>query len=168
MENNFGQYVKIQNNISIVGKLEKAKKENCSIVFLCVGNSKVWFDSFGPFVGSFLQMSGVECFVYGNLSSNVLIGNIDEFLDMIYKFHVNPFIIVVDSSIYDGNDFDLLVKEEKTVCGVFSKNPIEIGDLKIACLVPSCEISTSDGYSKMVKQMRRICFFLKYVFCDCD
>ncbi len=168
MENNFSQYIKIQNNISIIEKLEKAKNENCSIVFLCVGNSKVWFDSFGPFVGSFLQISGIENFVYGNLRSNVLIDNIDEFLNMIYKFHVNPFIIVVDSSIYDGKDFDLLVKEEKTVCGAFSKNPVMVGDLKIACLVPSCEISSGEGYSKILKQIRRICFFLKYVFCDFD
>lgn len=166
MENYFCQYVKIQNNISIIEKLENAKKENRSIVFLCVGNSKVWFDSFGPFVGSFLQMCGIEYFVYGNIRSNVLIDNIDEFIEMIYRFHVNPFIIVVDSSVYDGDEFDLLVKQEKTICGAFSKNPIEVGDLKIACLIPSCEISNSDGYSKMLKQMRRICLFLKYVFCD--
>lgn len=159
------QILKVEKNISIIEKLEKAKNQKKNVVFLCVGNSKIWFDSFGPIVGSFLQCRGVENYVYGNVNSNVLSNNICEFIDMIYKFHVNPFIIVVDSSISNVSSFDLFVNEEPTLCGAFSENPCEVGDLKIACLVPSDNIFSEKNQKGFTSQIKKICLFLDYVFC---
>lgn len=167
MINSVDQVLKIQNNISFINKLENVNglKENRSVVFLCVGNSKIWYDAFGPYVGTLLQKMGIGNYVYGNIRSNILLSNIDEFIDMIYKFHSNPYIIVVDSAISDCSNFDLCVKEEKTVCGAFSENPVEIGDLKISCLIPAKAVLVPKCKNKLIAQIKRICFFIKYVFC---
>lgn len=165
MECNIVDVLKVQNNISIINLLEKAKHvHGRNVVFLCVGNSKIWYDCFGPFVGSLAQSLDFEYFIYGNARSNILLSNIDEYIEMIYRFHVNPYIIVFDSSISDVLDFDIIVKEGKTVCGAFSKSPVEIGDLKVSCLVPKSEIGNASGYFKMLSQIKRLGFFLEYVF----
>lgn len=163
---NLDQIIKVQNNIEIVSKLEKLKEIDNSrpIVFLCVGNSKIWYDCFGPFVGSVMQKLGFKYFVYGNNRANVLLNNIVEYISMIYSFHMNPFIVVLDSSISNCDEFDIRVEFESTVCGAFSDQSVEIGDCKISCLVPAKEIKRSVGYYKMIKEIKRICFFLNYVF----
>lgn len=159
------QILEVEKNISIIEKLEKVKNQKRNVVFLCVGNSSVWFDSFGPIVGSFLQTRGVDNFVYGNVRSNILMKNICEYVDMIHKFHVNPYIIVVDSSVSDVSSFELLVKEESTICGAFSENPCQIGDLKIACLVPSKDVFSDKNKNRFASQIKKICLFLNFVFC---
>ena len=168
MDTNIVKVLKVQNNISIINMLEKAKqnKQKSNIVFLCVGNSKIWYDCFGPFVGSLIQKLGLEYFVYGNIRSNILLSNIQEYINMIYRFHTNPYIIVLDSSISDVLDFDIIVKEGATVCGAFSQSPLEVGDMKISCLVPAKEIKSSAGYTKMLSEIKRIGFFLNHVFGD--
>lgn len=159
------QILEVEKNVSIIKKLEKAKNQKRNVIFLCVGNSSVWFDSFGPIVGSFLQTRGVDNFVYGNVRSNILMKNIYEYVDIIHKFHVNPYIIVVDSSVSNVSEFALLVKEEPTICGAFSENPCKIGDLKIACLVPSKNIFSEENRNHFASQIKKICLFLNYVFC---
>lgn len=161
-------YLKVLNNVSIVSVLEKVKEKNYdrSIVFLCVGNSKVWFDCFGPFVGSLLQRLGLQYYVYGNIKSNILTNNIKEYVNMIYRFHVKPYIIVLDSSISNAKDFDIVVKEEKTTCGAFSEKPFTVGDLKVSCLIPIAKIKNSSGYVEVLSMIKRIGFFLNYVFGD--
>ena len=75
--------------------LEKAKEneDKRSIVFLCVGNAKVWFDCFGPYVGSLLQKLEIDYYVYGNVRSNILTNNIEEYVNMIYRFqHICKFL----------------------------------------------------------------------------
>lgn len=166
MNKEVGLYLKALNNISIISMLEAAKEneDKKSIVFLCVGNSKVWFDCFGPYVGSLLQKLGIEYYVYGNVRSNILTNNIEEYVNMIYRFHVNPYIIVFDSAISDVEDFDIVVKEGQTTCGAFSDKAFSVGDLKVSCLVPAKEIKSSAGYVKMLAAVKRIGFFINYVF----
>lgn len=168
MENCVKQVIKVQNNISFINKLEKAKmmSNSRSVVFLCVGNSKIWFDAFGPYVGSLLQKMGVKNYVYGNNRYNILGNNIKNFVDLIYRFHINPYIIVVDSSVSNVSEFDIFVSEEKTVCGAYSESPYEVGDMKISCLVPSKAILNASKKDQMILQIKRICYFLKYVFID--
>ncbi len=166
MNKEVGLYLKALNNVSIVSMLEKAKEneDKRSIVFLCVGNAKVWFDCFGPYVGSLLQKLGINYYVYGNVRSNILTNNIEEYVNMIYRFHVNPYIIVFDSSICEVEDFELSIKEGQTTCGAFSDNPFSVGDMKISCLVPVKDIKSPDRYVKMLSAVKRIGFFIKYVF----
>ena len=83
---------------------------------------------------------------------------------MIYRFHVNPYIIVFDSSICEVEDFELSIKEGQTTCGAFSDNPFSVGDMKISCLVPVKDIKSPAGYVKMLSAVKRIGFFIKYVF----
>ena len=168
MNREISLYLKALNNVSIVSMLEKAKenKDKRSIVFLCVGNSKVWFDCFGPYVGSLLQKLGVEYYVYGNVRANILTDNIEEYVNMIHRFHVKPYIIVFDSAVSDVEEFDISVKEEQTTCGAFSENPFSVGDMKVSCLVPVKEIKSSVGYAKMLSVVRKIGFFINYVFDD--
>jgi len=51
-----------QNNYNLYKSLEKMIKKagKREIIFLCVGNPKIWFDSFGPIVGSVLKHLKIE------------------------------------------------------------------------------------------------------------
>jgi len=165
---NVNQILKVQNNIEMVSKFERLKEidKTRPVVFLCVGNSKIWYDCFGPYMGSLMQTLGFEYFVYGNNRANILLDNIEEYISMIYSFHINPFIVVLDSAISNQEEFDIRVEFESTVCGALSETPVEVGDFKISCLVPAKQIKSSAGYVKMLKEIKRVCFFLNFVFND--
>ena len=150
-------------NIDLIKKIEKLKiiSQNRDVVFLCVGNSKVWYDSFGPMIGTFLQYVGVSNYVYGNLKSNVNNNNIQKYVENIYKFHYNPFIVVFDNAISDENDFKIKIGECTTNCCCFDDEVFEVGDFSILCLTPIQFFNKPQKYYEMLDEVKRVCLYFK-------
>ena len=142
----------------ILEKLIKISEER-EVVFLCVGNSRVWYDCFGPIFGSVLISLGINKYIYGNTKFNITANNVSYFVELIYKFHNNPYIIVVDS-ILDGNFCGgLKIREKSIICAGLSNSPLEIGDMSITY---SIDINNKQKYYLLddilqkIKKMSRI------------
>jgi len=82
----------------------KLKKD---LVFICIGTSKVLFDSVGPQVGTRLKnkLGYYENFgfnnihVYGSVKENISLSKLDYYISLINNQHTNAFIVAVDASI---------------------------------------------------------------------
>ncbi len=157
------KWLSVQENVGILRTLDEAFKEagNREIVFLCVGNSKIWYDSFGPMFGSVMMMLDVKKYIYGNTRYNIVASNLKEYIDLIYKFHISPYIVVVDSALSFEHE-GLVVKKGKTTCAALSKNPIAVGDLSI---IFSLYKSSLDNYEKredMTSALKKIARFVLF------
>jgi len=140
------------------------KSKEREVVFLCVGNSKIWFDSFGPMVGSLLKIIGVNNFVYGNVYSNVIPTNIAYYIENIYKFHLNPYIVVIDSCISKNIDDCLIFKEDSLTCSSLNKNSINVGDFFITYTFNKEFVNDLKNYKKMLKKVKELISYFKLVF----
>ena len=134
-----------------------------TIIFLCVGNSKIWYDSFGPVLGSLLKTLDFGYYIYGNMKTNITLKNLHEYIDVIYKFHNNPYIVVVDSAISQEQKPFIKIKKESTVCGVLNKDNIEVGDLSILYCLNKKSIKDCNNYYEMIKEIKKIARMLLFV-----
>lgn len=85
---NFEEYVE-----NLKRKLSYNKKE---ILFVCIGTSKVLWDSIGPLVGSYLKQKINKKQVLGDINKNIC-----SKWDLIYNYHKfrNKFIIAIDTAV---------------------------------------------------------------------
>ena len=150
-------------NIKLIKNIEELKSTSTKreVVFLCVGNSKVWFDSFGPMIGSFLQYIGVNNYIYGTIRSNINKDNINQYIDSIYKFHANPYIVVVDNLISTGNKFTIKIKTEGLTCSCFNENSVYVGDLSVLCSTPANFIKSNKYYKNMLYEVKKFGVYIK-------
>jgi len=124
----------IKNNLQQLLCFENfLKKNKNNIVFLCVGNSDVWYDSFGPIVGDLLiNKYNIKSFVYGNSENNIKLSNLNEYVDWVNKKHCNCKIIVIDAALSKNKNFNRLVfKKGKTKCAYYSSLSREVGDYSV-------------------------------------
>lgn len=156
-------------NYNIIKLLEKASKiaESREVVFLCVGNSSIWFDSFGPMVASLLMATNLKMFIYGNIKANIKADNLEEYVNLIYKFHVDPYVIVIDSAL-SKTSRGLRVKEGATECGALSNSPCLVGDLSITFCMDREFIRSVENYDKLKKEVKRIGRFILFSFKEND
>ena len=157
---------KILINIELANCIEKIKKTSLTrdVVFLCVGNSKVWYDSFGPMMGSLLQFFGVKNYVYGNIRSNIHKDNIHEYIKIINKFHYNPYIVVFDNAFSNNDEFGIKIMEDGVECAAFSNDPAYVGDLSILCLTPCQFIKENRHYADMLGEIKKLAFYFKELY----
>ena len=78
--------------------LQKKCKKNQPLVLICIGSDRATGDCLGPLVGQSLMDFPVYS-VYGTLQFPVHAKNLDKTMELIYKFHKNPFIIAIDSCL---------------------------------------------------------------------
>ena len=149
----------LYNSLSHLSKIKKEKE----IVFLCVGNPKIWFDSFGPIIGSVLKNLNIKKYIYGNTRYPIVASNLKMFVDMIYRFHVNPYIIVFDNAISNCLVPTLKIKEGPVNCAVLSDESIEVGDLSIIYCFNKENIKNCNNYYEMFKEMKKLLRFLLLV-----
>lgn len=160
------ELINVAINANMISKIEKLKdiNKNREVVFLCVGNAKIWYDSFGPMVGTILQYMGINNYVYGNLKSNICQDNLKTYIDIIYRYHYDPYIVVVDNCLSASNKFEVIIKEGPTDCAGLSKEPISIGDCGILCLTPKCCFKSSLEYKNMLKCVKKLSLYFKEFF----
>ena len=89
--------------------LQKKCKKNQPLVLICIGSDRATGDCLGPLVGQSLMDFPVYS-VYGTLQFPVHAKNLDKTMELIYKFHKNPFIIAIDSCLGLGRISFLLPK----------------------------------------------------------
>lgn len=157
-------FIEVNNNFLMFNKLynlNKVKKDK-QIIFLCVGNSKIWFDSFGPIVGSVLKLMDFGFYIYGNTKTNINAKNINEYIEMIYNFHKNPYIIVFDNSLSMVEEPMLKIKEGPTICSVFN-NSVSVGDLSVTYCLSKKHIKNHIYFNEMLKSIKKIIRMLIYI-----
>jgi len=71
------------------------------LVILCIGTDRSTGDCLGPLVGDKLtknfNLKGVN--IYGTLENPVHAKNLDDYIDLIYKRHFDPYILAIDASL---------------------------------------------------------------------
>jgi len=129
--------VNIKQNIEMLYRFENFIKNNYNnLIFLCVGNSDVWYDSFGPIVGTLLKDKyNIPCFVYGNIYNNIKLSNLNNYIKWIKKIHFNKKIIVIDAALTNENNNILHIRKGETKCAYFNKDSLSIGDYSVLCPV---------------------------------
>ena len=159
-------YFKVLENYNILSKIEKLKEisKKQEVVFLCVGNPKIWFDSFGPMMGSLLKYLNLEKFIYGNLKSPIKAENLEQYVNMIYRFHINPFVVVIDSAISKASNIQLKIKEGAIKCACLSDNPLEVGDMSIMLCISKEKMLNSNNYKVLLNDVKKLSWFINYVF----
>ena len=137
--NNFDEeIIKISvedSNCSVLLKqaLDSALPRDKEITFVCIGTDRLTGDSFGPFLGTFLQEAGISN-VYGTLNNPVHAQNLE---DTISKLNKNHFIVAVDAclgSIENIKKVKLFKGNLFPGTGVNKKLP-PIGDIGISYIV---------------------------------
>ncbi len=154
-----------EENFNMFRLFEKAKKisKEREVVFLCVGNSKIWFDSFGPLMGSLLKCFDLNKFIYGNIRANIKPCNLKEYVDLIYKFHASPYIIVFDSALSNTNS-GICVREGSIVCASLSSEKVEVGDLSVTYNITREVAASPKNYHDMLHAVKQVARFILFVF----
>ena len=118
---------------SQIFKLQKYVLENRykEIVFVCVGNYKIWYDSFAPQFAESLRESNINCYVYGGKNS-IVPDNLIDYMTFIETKHARALIIVVDSCLVtdDRNSCCFFVKKSPMVPAGYT-NTKSFGDISI-------------------------------------
>src|SRR5699024_9392103 len=82
---------------TIISWLPKIPQE---YVIICIGTDRSTGDALGPLTGTFLQEKGLKHFtVYGNLHEPVHATNLHTYINKLYKYHQEPFVIAVDACL---------------------------------------------------------------------
>ena len=85
------------------GKLVKSTP-----IFLCVGNSNVVADCFGPLVGEILTKKYGISGVFGNLENNITSKNINQIYQMIKLKYPNKKVVIIDAALSESNNVGLV------------------------------------------------------------
>ena len=137
-----------------------------SPIFLCIGNSNVVGDLFGPMCGEMLKRKQI-CNVVGDLSYNVTLSNLSLTYNKLRK--ENPFnpIIVVDSALSNFNDVGMINFLPYGCLPAHEKNNQIMGDFSILANVNVLGINNflflKTVKFNMVKQMAQ---FVCNVICE--
>ena len=143
-------------------------KENIDdIVFLCVGNSEVWYDSFGPIVGSLLTNKfNIPYYVYGNMKKDIRQSNLNLYIDWIKSKHMKSKILLFDSALTKNSYTDKLIfKHGSTKCAFYDKNSKEVGDFSVLC--PISEDETKCSFKSIVERSLLVAEFIDQIYIKC-
>ena len=143
---------KIENQIKNLKMFEEFLKSNKNnIVFVCVGNSDVWYDSFGPIVGSLLiNINNFPYFVYGNMHTNIKLTNLNNYINWIKKKHFNKKIVVIDAALSKINRECIVFREGAIKCAYFNKESKPFGDFSILCPINENIKKIDNGFVNII------------------
>ncbi len=114
---------------------------NFNLIFLCVGNSNVVADLFGPMCGSLLKQKNKNLNVFGTLENNVTSKNLEKIFNKIKQEYVNPLIIVIDSALGQVEEVGQLKFFEHGCLPAHKTNNIVMGNLSFLGVVNTIGIS---------------------------
>ena len=147
-------------------KIEKLREISKSheIVFLCVGNPKIWYDSFGPLFGNLLKYLEINKFVYGDVKAPITSQNIDYYIECIRKFHVKPYIVVIDSALSVDCSGITKINDGGLNIACLSDNSQCVGDMGISYTINKKDINKHELLIEMLKEIKKLARLIKYVF----
>lgn len=80
--------------------LENNYQKGQELIFLCIGSDRATGDCLGPILGYKLtRLPSRDYFVYGTLDQPVHAKNLADTIQKIYRTHIDPFIVAIDSSL---------------------------------------------------------------------
>lgn len=161
---------KILNNIKNLKFFENFIKENHNnLVFLCVGNSNVWYDSFGPIIGSLLKEKfNIPCFVYGNITNNINSKNLNSYIKWINKIHFDKKIVLFDSALTNENDIYVKIKKGSTKCAFYKKDSLSIGDISVLCPIKENENLKNFNFKELLNNVLLISNIISNSILKCN
>lgn len=126
--------------------------KNKEVVFFCVGNYKVWYDSFASNVGSMLKTLNINSFVYGGKDFPILPDVLTTYMSWVESRHPNACIIVVDNllTFCQNSCGELVIAQRKTnISGLTSK--LLFGDVSV--LFRTCPY---ENYENVLAKQQRV------------
>lgn len=110
----------------------KLKNINKEIVYVCIGSSKIIWDSVGPRVGTLLKNELNN--VVGDMKNNF---NSKKDYLLNYKYLKNKYIVAIDSAFIDKKiKEEVFITNESMIMGAgINKNIGKIGDLSIKAII---------------------------------
>ena len=127
----------------------KHNKDN--VVFVCVGNFEVWYDSYGPIVGELLiNKYNIPTFVYGNIKSNIKLSNLSSFVNWVKLVHFDKKIIVIDAALSNKGNKEVVFKSGPIKCAYYSDKGETFGDYAILCPVNQVETNGNITYKSII------------------
>jgi len=99
-------------------------KTNKELVLFCVGNSKIWYDGFGPRFADEARKLGLNCFVYGGSEFSIIPENLLDYMDFVERKHPSAIVVVVDNclNVSHQHKFDIEIKKTAAVpAGLINK-----------------------------------------------
>ena len=119
------------------------------VVMFCVGNHKIWYDSFGPLVAEKLRYLGVSFYVYGGVDNTIVPDNLIEFMDFVETKHAGAIIVVIDNCLATNKDEHLMLEIKQTgSTPAFFVNEKMFGNYSILLKVDT----TAEPYEFLEKQ----------------
>ncbi|MUK88145.1 spore protease YyaC [Ornithinibacillus sp. L9] len=107
-------------------------------VVVCIGTDRSTGDALGPLTGTYLdELRPRHMSVYGTLQDPVHATNLNDYINLIYSNHQNPFIIAVDACLGKTNSVGHIIASEGSLKpGAALKKPLpEVGDIHITGVV---------------------------------
>lgn len=139
MDYAFNVFNKYATNGLAVALHECVKQTNELPVVVCIGSDLAIGDSLGPIVGSMLsyKTQGLDCFIYGTLSSPVTAKEIKYVVKLLTATHPKRKIIAVDAAVGDSGDIGLIkVNQAPLLPGAGAHKKLgQIGDLSVLGIV---------------------------------
>lgn len=136
------------------------KYQNKEIVFFCVGNYKIWYDSFSSELSSELKKLNLKVFIYGGQDFPILPDTLSCCMQWIENKHPNACVVVVDNllTIDASNCGDLIISERKTNMAGLTKN-LAFGNVSVLLKTYPYE----DCYSFLKKQRQTVLHLTKAI-----
>ena len=97
---------------------------NKEIVFFCVGNYKVWYDSFASELASSLRELSFKAYIYGGKNFPIVPDNLSAYIDFVNAKHPYACIIVVDNLLTFSNKDcgNVIIRNRASNIAYFSQN----------------------------------------------
>ena len=132
-----------KNNTMVIQGMKKI-----NTVVLCIGTMRVTGDSVGPRVGDILKARGVNCFVYGDSTTNINAHKLDVYRNLIDVCHKADIIIAVDAALGEKADVG---RVKITNNGLFPGRALgrkgkSLGDIGVLAVVGE---KGGDNYSRL-------------------
>lgn len=107
-------------------------------VVVCIGTDRSTGDALGPLVGTiFSDNKPKHMTVYGTLHEPVHATNIEDYIEIIYDTHRNPFIIAIDACLGKSSSVGHIIANKGPLKpgAAFNKPLPEIGDIYLTGVV---------------------------------
>lgn len=106
-------------------------------IIVCIGTDRCIGDSLGPLVGTFLKKADFPYPVYGTLKNPIHAINLNDEIEKINSFHINPYIIAIDACLGEAECIGNIQIREGPIFpgkGVGKKLP-SVGDISVIGIV---------------------------------
>ena len=112
------------------------KSINKEIVLFCVGNYKIWYDSFGPLFAEVARKNNINCFIYGGSANPIMPDNLLEYMQFVEQKHPSALIILIDNclSAEKKEMLDIKIKSVPSVPAGFVHSK-KFGDISILLIL---------------------------------